>query len=224
MKMSVWSLQLANKAYFSAITVKKNIYESFTHKMATKASCHRDYVTVTLCVWKYFYWPPLIRGADICAPLRYSRITDIAFWRITAEMVLSVFRSIVNDVFNFFNAWRPVFCGTVFLLLDCRLFAFTVYGFAERVWEWDGNGNNPICITQWEFHVKKVANTWLPSVGFRSWSRCLAVSLQVTWVINPVVGCHYFLPGPQLPSQPLRGLFLILLLREQRHDGCEQFA
>ena len=171
-----------------------------------------------------FYWPPLIRGADICAPLRYSRITDIAFWRIIAEMVLSVFRSIVNDVFNFFNAWRPVFCGTVFLLLDCRLFAFTVYGFAERVWEWDGNGNNPICITQWEFHVKKVANTWLPSVGFRSWSRCLAVSLQVTWVINPVVGCHYFLPGPQLPPQPLRGMFLILLLREQRHDGCEQFA
>jgi len=28
---------LANKAYFSAITVK-NIYESFTHKMATKAA------------------------------------------------------------------------------------------------------------------------------------------------------------------------------------------
>jgi len=40
---------LANKAYFSAITVK-NIYESFTHKMATKASWHRNYVTVTLCI------------------------------------------------------------------------------------------------------------------------------------------------------------------------------
>ena len=34
---------LANKAYFSAITVK-NIYESITHKMATKASWHRTYV------------------------------------------------------------------------------------------------------------------------------------------------------------------------------------
>jgi len=41
----------------------------------------------------------------------------------------------------------------------------------------------------------KVAHTRLPSVGFRSWSRFLAVSLQVAWVINPPVGCHYFPPG-----------------------------
>ena len=34
----------------------------------------------------------------------------------------------------------------------------------------------------------------------------------------------YFLPGLQLPPQPLRGLLPILLLGEQRHDGCEQFA
>ena len=34
----------------------------------------------------------------------------------------------------------------------------------------------------------------------------------------------YFPPGPQLPPQPLRGLLPILLLGEQRHDGCEQFA
>ena len=39
MKMSVRSLQLANKAYFSDITVK-NISKSFTHKMAAKASWH----------------------------------------------------------------------------------------------------------------------------------------------------------------------------------------
>jgi len=38
------------------------------------------------------------------------------------------------------------------------------------------------------------------------------------------VGCHYFPPGPQLPSQPLRRLLPILLLGEQRHNGCEQFA
>jgi len=37
-------------------------------------------------------------------------------------------------------------------------------------------------------------------------------------------GCHYFLPCPQLPPQPLRGLLPILLLGEQSHDGCEQFA
>ena len=43
----------------------------------------------------------------------------------------------------------------------------------------------------------KVANTRLSSVGFRSWSRFLAVSLQVTWVVGPAVDCHYFPPGPQ---------------------------
>jgi len=54
----------------------------------------------------------------------------------------------------------------------------------------------------------KVAHTRLPSMGFRSLSRFLAVSLQVM----------------QLPSQPLRRLLPILLLGEQRHDGCEQFT
>jgi len=52
----------------------------------------------------------------------------------------------------------------------------------------------------------------------------MAVSLQVTKVINPAVGCHYFLPGLQLPWQPLIGLLPVLLLGEDRHDGCEQFA
>ena len=71
---------------------------------------------------------------------------------------------------------------------------------------------------------KTVAHTPLHSVRFRSWSRFLAVSLQVTWVIKPAVGCHYFQPGPQFPSQPLRGLLPILLLGEHRHNGWEQFA
>ena len=66
----------------------------------------------------------------------------------------------------------------------------------------------------------KGSHTRLPSVGFRSWSRFLAVSLQATWVINPAVGCHYFPPGLQLHPQPLRGLLPILLLGEPRHDGC----
>ena len=70
----------------------------------------------------------------------------------------------------------------------------------------------------------KIAHTRLPSVGFRSWSRFLAVSLQVTWVINLVADYHCFPPGLQLPPQPLRGLLPILLLGEQRHNGCEQFA
>jgi len=70
----------------------------------------------------------------------------------------------------------------------------------------------------------KVAYTRLPSVGFWSWSWFLSVSLQMTWVINPAVGCHYFPSGLQLPPQPLRGLLPILLLGEHRHNGCEQFA
>ena len=71
---------------------------------------------------------------------------------------------------------------------------------------------------------KKVVHTRLPSVGFRSWFRFLAVSMHVTWIINPALGCHYFPPGLQLPAQPLRGLLPILLLGEHRHDRCEQFA
>ena len=70
----------------------------------------------------------------------------------------------------------------------------------------------------------KVAHTRLPSVRFRSWSRFMAVSLQVTWVINPAVGCQYFQWGPQLPPQPLGVLLSVFLLGEQRHIGCEQFA
>jgi len=38
-------------------------------------------------------------------------------------------------------------------------------------------------------------------------------------MINPAVGCHYFPPGLQVPSQPLRGLLPISLLGEQRHMG-----
>jgi len=70
----------------------------------------------------------------------------------------------------------------------------------------------------------KVAHTRLPSVGFRGWSLFLAVNPQVTWVINPAVGYHYFPRGLQLPLRPLRGLLPISLLGEQRHDGFEQFA
>ena len=39
------------------------------------------------------------------------------------------------------------------------------------------------------------ARTRLPSVVYRSWSQFLAVSLQVTWVVSPAVGCHAVLSG-----------------------------
>ena len=41
---------------------------------------------------------------------------------------------------------------------------------------------------------------------------------------GPVVSGHYFPPGPQLPSQPLRGLLPMSLLGERRHDECERIA
>jgi len=107
------------------------------------------------------------------------------------------------------------------LRLQCR-YAETCTDecFAVRVLKDVSQNNCEITLSA----IKKVAHTRLPSVGFRSWSRFLAVSLQVTWVINPAVGCDYFPPGPQLPPQPLRGLLPISQLGEQRHDGCEQFA
>ena len=43
-------------------------------------------------------------------------------------------------------------------------------------------------------------------------------------IINPAVGCQYFPPGLHLPPQPIRGLLPILLLYEQKHNGCEQFT
>jgi len=103
----------------------------------------------------------------------------------------------------------PVSLYTSILKISNNKLAHFVLEIAESLQHWRG---------------KKVANTRLPSVGFRSWSRFLAVSLQVTWVINPTVGCHYFPPGLQLAPQPLRGLLPILLLGDHRHNGCEQFA
>jgi len=43
-------------------------------------------------------------------------------------------------------------------------------------------------------------------MSIRHWAdpHFLAVSLQVTLLINPVVGCRYFSPDPRLLSQPMR--------------------
>ena len=59
-----------------------------------------------------------------------------------------------------------------------------------------------VCLVSGVSKVHSQNSVTKPSVPHRSWSRFLAVSLQVTWVIKPAVGCHYFSPvGPQLPSQ-----------------------
>jgi len=42
------------------------------------------------------------------------------------------------------------------------------------------------------------------SIGHGADPSFFTVSLQVTLVINPVVGGHYFLPGLRLLSQPKR--------------------
>ena len=50
----------------------------------------------------------------------------------------------------------------------------------------------------------KVAYIRLPSIGFWSWSRFMAVNLQVTWVINPAVGWHYFSARPAVTPTTLK--------------------
>jgi len=53
----------------------------------------------------------------------------------------------------------------------------------------------------------KVAHTRLSRVGFRSWSRFLAVSLQVMRVINLAVGCHYLCQACSYPRNPQEGCY-----------------
>ena len=72
----------------------------------------------------------------------YSTVTIITFWRMAVENFCLIFKVLWMVLeFSFFSDWCPVFRGTVFLLLDCRLFAFTLYCFDVRVqeWEWDLN-------------------------------------------------------------------------------------
>ena len=96
------------------------------------------------------------------------------------------------------------------------------HGFLKTAFKYKDLAHS-LCVNQFK-EKGNVAHTRLQSIWFWSWSRFLAVSLQVTWIINPTVGCHYFPPGVRLPLQSLRGLLPTLLLGEQRHNGCEQFA
>jgi len=61
-------------------------------------------------------------------------------------------------LFLFFNDWCPVFCGTVFLLLDCRdrlhlhfIVLLCAYGNGTGITQWEsrGNGNNTYA-WEWE--------------------------------------------------------------------------
>ena len=74
------------------------------------------------------------------------------------------------------------------------------------------------------FKKVKVTHSRLSSVGFRGWSRLLQSACRWRESYTRSIGCHYFPPGPQLPSQPLRGLVPALLLGKHRHNKREQFA
>jgi len=71
---------------------------------------------------------------------------------MTVEIFLSDFQGIVYGVFRIFISTINVQFSVelFFLLLDCRMFAFPLYGFAVHLWEWDGNDNNPVGIL-WEW-------------------------------------------------------------------------
>ena len=53
-------------------------------------------------------------------------------------------------------------------------------------------------------HISKVVPYSITSIGLGADAGFLAVSLQVTLVKNPVVGCRYFPPGPRLLSRAKR--------------------
>jgi len=91
----------------------------------------------------------------------------------------------------------------------------------DSEWQWHQLGHMQVCtLLQTDNHASTPPLAGCPSCRPTNSVK----ALQAMRVINPVAGCHYFLPGPQLPSQPLSGLLPILLLGEQRHDGCKQFA
>jgi len=73
-----------------------------------------------------------------------------------------------------------------------------VFSTAQKAWANTAHRLSLMC----KKVLKKVDHTRLPSVGFRSWSRFLAVSPQVTWVINQAVGCHYFPQACSYPRNP----------------------
>ena len=62
---------------------------------------------------------------------------------------------------------------------------------------------------KYTFQTKKVVPYSITSIGHGDDPSFLIVSPQVTLVINPVVGCRYFSPGPWLLSQLKRSPSLV---------------
>ena len=164
----------------------------------------------------------IIQRIDAVDQWCLRRILDIR-WQNLSEMRTSVtiptshhlhpsLSPVVSLSLGILHERMRTYCGGMFLpIVICK--STSTKPQAEKSKSFIRSRNNACWIHRITRLKKiKVAHTWSSSVGFQSWSRFLAISLQVTWVINPAVGCQccYFPSGPQLPPQPLRGLQPIL--------------
>ena len=132
-------------------------------------------------------------------------------------------RSVASEAGEKTNKWMDVMVTVTESLVLCRLLGDrrritkqssacfsvsagnnwnrTVFSWRRKVLLDHSSLTNCLFQPFWNYNLNcciknvQVAHTRLLSVGFRSWSWFLAVSLQVTWVIKPAEGGHYFPPG-----------------------------
>ena len=88
---------LANKAYFSAIAPVKNIYESFTHKMATKAA-GIEITSLSRYVLQGIILPGFIMACELFASKHrtFAGIIIEDFWGV-ATCVLALLAFLIRD-------------------------------------------------------------------------------------------------------------------------------
>ena len=122
MKMSVWSLELARQSVLVIDITVKNIHQSFTHKVAAKASWLWNYVTVTLCISVPSIDSPL--SLSLIPPLFNSRLKTLPFLQILPTVAFLFFSSSDStdspDCLEFTDSteYRPI-----------RFFSFCVFHF-----------------------------------------------------------------------------------------------
>ena len=91
----------ADEAYFCDITVK-NIYQSFTHKMAAKASWHWNYVTVTHCI-----------AQQRIAQKRTAYVWTAHQWRRIPCLAWRNYNNWISQIVNGTNIWMHVVVSAV---------------------------------------------------------------------------------------------------------------
>jgi len=204
----VWWLGPFRAVYMDISSFFKHFYSNPTFKLAAKLACF-----TVLLLWCFEFWLQNFIAVKSAAfgskQWKVSgNVHDCSVWRHWKRCgCLSRFEFVyllyyINiSVRNWRKKFVKVFCClcTVgdYRFGNISCIAVVLFHENENVLTWNTRNSARV-----KFLGKStVAHTRLPSVGFRSWSRFLAVSLQVTSVIYPAVGCHYFPPGPQLPSQ-----------------------